>query len=190
VRWGVTFAVGLLLASGCGGSPARRPPNQARVIDEMASSYRGISLGDSEARVEANLGHATRGQSLFPLKSSASWLELGGPNLIPTPTSCRPSSQSRRAALRYTEVVALVCDQSVYALLIFDQRAETSRGVGIGDPLREVSDSYGGVQCRDTARGDAGVPFKYCAGSLEQGRYIWFGGDPIASVVLSTTLPR
>jgi hypothetical protein len=62
--------------------------------------------------------------------------------------------------------------------------------VAIGDPLDKAKSAYPGIRCgRHTYANDQGInviDFPYCAEMTAPSRYLWFGGDPIDTVEIST----
>jgi hypothetical protein len=158
---------------------------QLRPLDEggdvaVESGYRGVDLGSTRAGVIAALGSPPRGSggsSVAPLGDDFD--HIGGPPFIATPALSHET-------LRYPDSSVLVSDDRVYGLVITDPEAETSEGVGVGDNLALAEDRYSDVEC-GTARPGKYRTFPYCGGRLGAGRWIWFGQDPIRSIVLTTT---
>jgi hypothetical protein len=76
----------------------------------------------------------------------------------------------------------------IHGIVISDPRAETKKGVGIGDALSEARRRYPTLHCakaRVMSEGETAPA--YCAGRLTKDRYIWFGNDPIRVIALSPT---
>jgi hypothetical protein len=158
---------------------------QLRPLDEggdvaVETGYRGADLGSARARVIAALGApppGSGGSSIAPLGDDFD--HIGGPPFIATPGSSHET-------LRYPDTSVLVSDGQVYGLVITDPEAETAEGVGVGDNLGLAEDRYSDVEC-GTARAGKYRTFPYCGGRLGAGRWIWFGQDPIRSIVLTST---
>jgi hypothetical protein len=158
---------------------------QLRPIDEegdvvIGSGYRGAALGSPRGEVIGALGSpppGSRGSSIAPLGDDFD--HIGGPPFIDTPGFSHET-------LRYPDASILVSDDRVYGIVITDPEAETAEGVGIGDNLGLAEDRYSAVEC-GTARAGKYRTFPYCGGRLGAGRWIWFGQDPIRSIVLTGT---
>jgi hypothetical protein len=145
----------------------------------MTTSFRGVSLEDTRAEVAAALGPApaSRGSSIAPLGED--FAEIGGPPFVAT-------SGSTLQSLRYRGTTVLVSDDRVYGILTTDAEAETAEGVGVGDNLEVAEDAYPNVEC-GVASATEYRTFPYCGGRLAPGRWIWFGQDPIRSILVATT---
>jgi hypothetical protein len=158
---------------------------QLRPLDEsddlvIGASFRGVALGDSRAAVVEALGLPppdARKPLIAPLGEDFD--EIGGPPFIATPGSTHES-------LRYRSATVLLSDDRVYGVVITDGEAETAEGVGVGDNLGVAEDEYPGLDC-GIARPGKYRTFPYCGGRLGPGRWIWFGQDPIRSIVLTST---
>jgi hypothetical protein len=155
-----------------------------RPLDEtgdrvVTTSFRGVSLDDTRSDVAAALGPVpeSRGSSIAPVGEDFD--EIGGPPFVATPGSTHQS-------LRYRDTTVLVSDNRVYGILTTDEEAETTEGVGVGDNLDVAEDAYPGLDC-GVARAGEYRTFPYCSGRLGPGRWVWFGQDPIRSIVLTST---
>ena len=162
-------------------------PQSARVIDEMRGTYRGVGIGDSAAEVRAVLGpreFADGSESMSPL-GAGNFAEVGGAMAIRYPGI--PSTPRDPELLRYQQVSFLLLDDKVFALMITDDGAATSRGLAISGDLNDADELYERLNCEDVEIGDFGETFPYCAGVLAPERHIWFGQDPIRSITITTT---
>jgi hypothetical protein len=148
------------------------------LIDERPGSFRRVGLDYSRSTVIAELGIPVKspGSSIAPVGED--FAHIGGPPFIATPGSTHET-------LRYHETSVLLSDDRVYALLITDGEAETAEGVGVGDNLGLAEDRYPTLEC-GVARAGKYRTFPFCGGRLD-GRWLWFGQDPIRSIVLTTT---
>jgi hypothetical protein len=149
------------------------------LIADDPGSFRAVRLGAPRVRVIAELGSSTgsRGSSIAPIGEDFD--HIGGPPFIATPGS-------RHETLRYRDTSVLLADDRVYGFVITDEDAETTAGVGVGDSLEVARDAYPSLDC-GIARAGEYRTFPYCGGSLGLGRWIWFGQDPIRSIVLAST---
>ena len=149
------------------------------IIGERPGTFMALTLGDPRERVIAELGTAPRsdGGTIAPIGENFD--HIGGPPFIATPGSTHES-------LRYRELTVLLSDDRVYGLVITNSEAETAEGVGIGDNLDLAADRYDGLDCGIARAGDYQT-FPYCKGRLGPRRSIWFGQDPIRSIVLTST---
>jgi hypothetical protein len=157
---------------------------QLRPLDEpgtrpITTSFRGVSLEDTRGQATAALGAApaSSGSSIAPLGED--FAEIGGPPFVATPGSTIQS-------FRYRGTTVLVSDDRVYGILTTDDEAETAEGVGVGDNLEIAEDAYPNLEC-GVASATEYRTFPYCGGRLAPGRWIWFGQDPIRSIVVATT---
>jgi hypothetical protein len=157
---------------------------QLRPLDDtgdrvVATGFRGVSLGDARADVVDALGPVpeSSGSSIAPVGEDFD--AIGGPPFVATPGSAH-------ASLRYRDATVLLSDDRVYGIVTTDDEAETSEGVGVGDNLEVAEDAYPSLDC-GVARASAYRTFPYCGGRLGQGRWMWFGQDPIRSIVLTET---
>jgi hypothetical protein len=176
----------------------RRPCHDSRpgvvLIDENRGTYRGVGIGDTPREVRRVFGPRPFAdldrEPVFPTRAR-SWANVAGPSTITPP--CRPTvpnprtGQSRAQILRYPEASFFFCDGRAYAVLAIDTTARTTTGLRIGDPLADVDMLYPDITCGEATSGDAGRRYPYCVGALQPRRRLWFGGDPIHSITISTT---
>jgi hypothetical protein len=88
----------------------------------------------------------------------------------------------RRLTLRYPDVALYFVDSRLVAFMLTSPGAHTRRGVGIGTPLATAKRRYPELRC-----GVSGAGFPACNGRVRNGgRYVWFGGDPVENITLST----
>jgi hypothetical protein len=156
---------------------------QLRPLDDTGqlvagADFRGTQFGDSRARVIEELGEPPgKGSSIAPLGED--FEEIGGPPFIETPGSTHET-------LRYRNASVLLSDGHVYGFVITDEDAETFTGVGVGDNLGVAENEYQTLDC-GIARADDYRTFPYCGGRLGRQRWMWFGQDPIRSIVVTAT---
>jgi hypothetical protein len=154
-------------------------PEAKRIVDERSGSYRGLSLGDSEADVRDALGPApswTENDSIAPLDED--WDEIGAPNTIPSP--------GKPGTMRYPHLSVLLDDGRVTAIVIAEPEAESLGGVGVDDDLGDARRAYPDLICDEAAAGDAGATFPYCAGRVGAKRWLRFGEDPVESITIAS----
>jgi hypothetical protein len=195
-RWLIVVLVALaavlvlpILLFGIGGeeSVETATTDAPALIDEVRGTYRGVGIGASAAAVRRALGarkFAGAGAPFWPL-GAGSFAEVGGAMTIRYPGI--PSTPRTPELLRYQQVSFLLLDDKVFALMITDDGAATSRGLAIGGDLDDADERYEGLNCEDVEIGDFGETFPYCAGVLAPERHIWFGQDPIRSITITTT---
>jgi hypothetical protein len=158
---------------------------ELRPLDEagdvvVAAGYRGAALRGNRAGVIEALGPpppGSTGSSIAPLGDDFD--HIGGPPFIATPGSSYET-------LRYPDASVVLSDGRAYGVVITDPEAETVEGVGVGDNLDLAEDRYSDLDC-GIARAGEYRTFPYCGGRLGGSRWIWFGQDPIRSIVLTTT---
>lgn len=151
----------------------------AVLIDEQAGAYRGVRLGTSERRVIRAFGQPERSPGFAPAGES--------PSRARVPASL-PANPNRGGLLKFRGVAFLGSPESgVYAFIVTQRGATTTRGVAIGDSL-DVARSRYDLRCTDVAGGESllgGEEFyPSCRARLGRGIHIWFGGDPIRSITL------
>jgi len=180
--WAAVFAV----AVGCGDGPRA---DTTLLVDPRQGAIDGLRLGDSFRTVEDRFGPGRHGRGTnvrrAPLGTYGT--ELGLPWVMP-PASARRLSLDRLTVLRYREMVFEAVDRrDVYRFSVSARGARTTEGVGIGDPLRSVSNGYRGVRCDVRNQGTEYEEYPYCIVRLGRERYLGFGQDPIRSITVSST---
>jgi hypothetical protein len=194
---GVASAVSVVLAITLAGSIRQNEDSEVvPSIDEALGTYHGVGIGDDAAAVRRVFGQrrlATLDKEPYT-PTNARIRETGGPAFLNPP--CKPTTQlrggrPRLALLRYEAVSFLLCDGTVFALMVIAGDARTSRGLSVGDELDRARHLYTGLTCAEAPSGDIGH-YPYCAGAISSRRsgprlHAWFGEDPIASLTISTT---
>jgi hypothetical protein len=207
----------LLVLAGCGGSGSAtstetssgaKPTAQGpirRVIDETKGTYRGVGLGDTQATIVVAIGPPAAidqsGGHLAPVGTTQSDFHPGSGQCYSSRAvfqrQVANAQRTKRSipveALRYRNSSFLLTGARACSVTIVEERAGTRRGVAIEDPLDKAKAAYPGIRCsRHTYENDAGInviDFPYCAEMLAPSRYLWFGGDPIDTIELSSN-PR
>jgi hypothetical protein len=72
------------------------------------------------------------------------------------------------------------------ALEVVEPGARTQTGVQIGDPLERADVAYPKLRCGPVNKDTDYEEYPACTGKLGRDRFIWFGGDPIKSITMST----
>jgi hypothetical protein len=158
--------------------PLDEAGSRAFVIDEGAAAYRGIAFGESRELVTRTLG-PTRASAGSIAPVGADFDDIGGPPFIDTPGVTHE-------VFRYPNTTVLLTENGVYGFVITEDAAETFAGVGIGDNLGLAEERYEDLEC-GIARAGEYRTFPYCGGMVGAGRWIWFGQDPIRSIVVTRT---
>jgi hypothetical protein len=164
-------------------------------IDESRATYHGVGIGgDAEAvrRVFGQRRFAGMDEPLAP--TNADFVDVGGPTVVSPPckpTSRRAGGRSRLTLLRYDDASFLLCDGTVFALMVTASDARMTSGLGVGDELEKAQRLYADLTCGKAPSGDIGH-YPYCAGVIASTRsgprlHVWFGEDPVASITVSTT---
>ena len=169
-------ALALLAAGGaCAGCGSTRPtPGQAvGNIIERDASYRGIHLGMRSETVAVLLG------APLPRHDDPYVDSRDLPPFLPADTP---------ADFVYPDVDMTFVHDRVSSMTVFGQGAATTRGVAIGSPLAQVRTAYPAARCL-AARKGVDPEAAGCQVTLGRGRYLYFGGDPIALIVLSSFPP-
>jgi len=104
---------------------------------------------------------------------------------------CRPEHDNVDPSRRDDMRVAFLSTPTrygVHSIVIDDPQAATQAGVGIGDPLAKAKKAYPTLRCTEEQDGGEYSPDPAkCTGKLADGRFIWFGNDPIRMIALSPT---
>ena len=154
------------------------------VVDERAGVLRDVRFGDTGLEVLDRLGSPTDDEDgAFP-----AGVDYTGPPSIESP----PSDHGRRtppAFLHYRNFAYIVSPTAgVYAMATLARGARTLAGVGVGDELERVRDSYDEVECGEAIAGESflGPPptYPWCratVGAID----VFFGEDPVESITLT-----
>jgi hypothetical protein len=143
-------------------------------VDETAASYAGVALDDPAQRINARLGPLPAyGQAPDPLS------ELGAePIFLPADSA---------SMWTYGDVELTAKGGRVASMLVWGKGARTLRGVGVGDDLDQASEAYGSaLRCTHDYSNGEYVYTPRCEMELAPRRYLYFGGDPIVVIGLST----
>jgi hypothetical protein len=186
------FLLLLLVLVGCGSSDEAADETAMRSrtdglrtfarpgrIDELAGTYRGVGISDSVRTVRRMFGEQRPmnplGEPMTPLVTA------DDPYHGPTAMGFGPKD-AFGPTLRYGHVVFVFNGRrGVGAFEVTEPKAHTLRGVAIGDPLERVTLAYPSLRC-----GDANESYPACTGRVAASRHLWFGGDPITTITLST----
>jgi hypothetical protein len=99
-------------------------------------------------------------------------------------------SRTPPSELHYGDTAYLVSPSSgVFSMATLEQGARTRAGVGVGDELEGVRVAYADVQCGEATAGEAvfgeSPSYQWCR-ALVGGVRVFFGGDPIESITLTS----
>lgn len=179
-----------LIGAGCtlGDEDNAAKPATSVLVDERAGSLLGVRFGDTEDEVRARLGEPTDDyEGVFPEGA-----EYTGPQFIPIPES--DAGVAAQKPLHYGDSAFLVSRTvGVFAMITLDGGARTKAGVAIGDELEKVREVYERVECGDAVGGEAigggeTPTYPWC---LVRGKVrVFFGEDPIDSIMIRTTAAR
>jgi hypothetical protein len=150
------------------------------LFDETRGRFRGVPIGASLRDVRAVVGAGVPGQFIGPLGMNTIQ-DLAGPTFIPSPAG----SKGPWVAWRYESFSVLARGGRVYAIVVTDRRAKTSRAVAIGEELAAAKQAYD-LECREANEGTEYGTFPACTGSVAPRRWIWIGGDPIKSITVAS----
>jgi hypothetical protein len=165
LRDATVCAVAALLV-GCG--EWRRPARG--MIDEQVGTYASVTFGMPRSLVIRKLGR--------PIGRD----EDHGLTYLNAPVHLPGDS----GELTYRDVWLSLLHRRVVALAVYGLRARTRRGVAVGDRLAKATRRYR-VTCQPAQDvGDRGTFTARCETRLRRDRYLYFGGDPIQVIVLST----
>lgn len=157
-------------------------------LDERAGTYRGVGIASSEAAVRRVFGEPGGGDGFVPLGER--FADVGGPLSVPNPPG---AEHERPVLLRYENVAFLLARDRVYAFIVTDRRARTSRGVALGDSLAEARRAHGRLVCYEAPGGErllGGIEtYRVCRARVRPRRFLSFGRDPIRSMTLYDRSP-
>lgn len=179
-----------LIGAGCtlGDEDNAAKPATSVLVDERAGSLLGVRFGDTEDEVRARLGEPTDDyEGVFPEGA-----QYTGPQFIPIPES--DAGVAAQKPLHYGDAAFLVSRSvGVFAMITLDGDARTKAGVAIGDGLAKVREVYDRVECGEAVGGEAvgggeTPTYPWC---LVRGKVrVFFGEDPIDSIMIRTTAAR
>jgi hypothetical protein len=154
-------------------------PARPVLVDPVQGSVDGVRLGDTRQEVEAKLGDAppwNDEQSMAPLEED--WAEIGAPSSM--------QMTGKPYALRYPHTSVTLEDGRVVELVTAERGATTPAGIGVGAELASVRRAYPSLRCYDAPVAGGHGSYPACTGRLAQGRWLWFGQDPIRSISLAS----
>jgi hypothetical protein len=162
----------------CGSDePAPAPAAVEEAIDVTGGTYRGIPLGGAPDDVRAALGPqepAVEDEPTTPREG-----ESFGPWSIGS-GSCGPDLA---LFLRYERVAFGFDCGELRWVETNEPGVGTREGVAVGHPLAAVEPAYPEALC-GTAGGGEYEEYPACSVKVAPKRYVWFGGDPIATIAI------
>lgn len=176
-------------ATACGSDESSRAASKFGFIDERRGAIRGVAIGADKRAVRRALGSYERPPQAYPIEP----LEVdegegsGGPWSVETgPHHLGPGGiRGEQVTLRYQGASFFVRRDRVFGFMITAPGTPTSRGVSIGDRLKQARKAYPSLKCEAQSQGDTtAVQKAACFGKAPKGRYIYFGGDPIESITV------
>ena len=185
------FSCLALSLAACGGAgdkrdsePRQQPP---ATLDLRHGSFGGVALDDTVQEMRATFG----GKAPAAEGEPATALDIGTDQDY-SPTVLAPANGGPPAAVlayRYERVAFIVGGSRIEAIIVNDPSARV-RGTdfGIGDELARAREHYD-LKCGTANEGTEYEPFPACLGRTAPGVYIWFGGDPIRNITLSSARP-
>jgi len=199
--WLVALALALVGgASACDGDvgdgrgDAGERSSRPMVIDVDRGTFGGFRLGGSPERARRRFGAARcAGSAIVPLGQTSS--EVGGPDSMGYYDARYAGKAHRGCTLRYRGFafdVSTMPPAGVWAIVVTDERARTTRGVRVGDSTEDVKQRYPEARCWSSAsESNAACEVR------EPFRRLWFGVDDrlvgtdrVTSIWLQATGPR
>jgi hypothetical protein len=160
------------------------------VLDERAGTYGiGVGVGSRVAELRAALGEPEETSGGFA-PAGRRPVEVGVPISIPYPRP-GPPRRTMPPVYRYDDLAFLVFRGRVFSFMVTAEKAETTRGVGVGDSLDQAREAFPRTRCGDAVAGEPLFDFQttptypYCRAVLGPQRFIWFGEDPIESITIT-----
>jgi hypothetical protein len=153
------------------------PEARASSIDETRGLYGDVGIGAAPADVVREHGEAAElGENDSHAPTGLDENDVAhGPNFIPA----GPRS------LAYPDAIFYLRNDAVVGFEVIGSGARTLRNIEIGDSLDDAREAYPELQCDEGSTGtDSPDSFPYCAGKMATRVHVWFGGDPITSIVV------
>lgn len=185
----------ILGAIGCAGSAlaacgaAEKPVASPTVITVSPPSYRGVRFGDDVERVRSIFGarQPYNGESGGGDSIGAHRPDFSGSFVEGNPGSRqRPISLSDLGAERYHGASFGLYRGRVYSFLVIDRGARIDAGLGIGAPLANARKRFPKLTCLAGLTYEDRTPMtSACFGRIAPKVWVWFGGNPIASIEIS-----
>jgi hypothetical protein len=154
-------------------------------IDERAGSYRGVGLGDPIPAIKRVFGEQ-RPAGDYEVMAPFRYPDGGyyGPPVLQF-----GDYEPFGPTLRYYDVVfTFKGAKGLGVFEVVEPGASTRRGVQVGDPLGSITHAYPELHCGTANKDTEYEPYPACAGEIDPGHFIWFGGDPIKSITMSTNV--
>jgi len=149
-------------------------------IDEGRGSYRGITIGDREAKVRRVLGTPIDGDSGIFQPRIAFGSTWNGMNSVNCP---KKLSGTGSKGMVYREVVFDITDDRVCAFEVAGGGWKTSRGTTAGDPIEELKAKFGPGECMKFGPPENSDYHQWgCEYFTRSGVKIYFTGDPVTTV--------
>lgn len=169
----------LLLAPGCGEEPSSDGP----VIDVRAGTVDSVGLGDPLAEFQKRFGAGAQlGIEDRQVPGSGGTEDLGLPWISGPPRDARGAPSTHQ----YDDMlVDAHSETGITYVAVTTEGAHTREGVRIGDDLDVVKQRYPGARCGVRNEDSEYVEYPYCTLTPARGRAVWFGQDPIRSIVVS-----
>jgi len=113
--------------------------------------------------------------------------DVGFPFTISPPRRPSPSYKRRIVGMTYEDVGFSVERRAgVFVIAILADGSRTSKGVGLGSTGQEVKAAYPGLECGSSNARAEEAPRPFCSGRVATGIHVWFGEDPVKSVLIAT----
>jgi hypothetical protein len=152
-------------------------------IDEVAGTYRGVAIGDPPSVIRRVFGAqrpAGEYESFGPFRYPEGGYD--GPWVLQF-GDYDPFGPTLRS---YDVVFVFKGRHGLGAFVVVEPGTVTARGVRIGDALETAGEAYPELECGTVNENTEYVKYPACEGKLGLSRFIWFGGDPIKSITVST----
>jgi hypothetical protein len=157
--------------------------SQPGQIDERLGTYRGVGLGDPMPAIRRVFGEqrpAGDYEAMTPFRYPEGYYD--GPTVVQF-----GDYEPFGPTLRYYDVVfTFKGGRALGEFEVVEPGAGTRKGVRIGDPLEAVERRYPELRCGTVNENSDYPEFRACTGRLRSGHVIWFGGDPINAIAMST----
>jgi hypothetical protein len=161
----------LLVTAGCAGDES-----WTLRVDERRGTVDGVGLGDGIAAMEQRFGEK---------RAADAYRESVVPLSVEVGESEGPSHFSLGPPFYRYERLSFFAEGGRIVGFMVVGPAKTASGIASGDDLDRVRDVYPQARCGQASRGEY-EHYAACVVRLGPRRVVWFGGDPISTIMVGT----
>jgi hypothetical protein len=153
------------------------------LLDVRAGTYRGVALNDSAASVRRSMGgpEAADDDAFSPTV-----VGHRDPWIGPSSATCG-KKRAPMARMAYRDVLFILRDGTVCAIVVGGGGWTTTEGVASGDPITEFEDRNPDARCFEQSLNEWNLrEQRDCKLRLDNGLLLWIGGDPVNGAALTS----